>query len=213
LNVSVWESLESLDAYTHQGRHAEALARRGEWFVQGAEGPTYVLYWAPRGHTVTEKEVKDRLDHLAEHGPTPYAFTFERPFPPSQASWQVERLDHLVLTVRDVQATCAFYTAALGMRMVTFGQGRTALAFGTQKINLHQAGREFEPKAAVPTPGSADLCFLTAEPVEAVARHLRSCGVAVLEGPVERTGATGPIRSVYCRDPDGNLIEVANAVG
>jgi catechol 2,3-dioxygenase-like lactoylglutathione lyase family enzyme len=221
LNVSVWESLEALDAFTHQGRHAEALARRGEWFVQGGEGPTYVLYWAPRGHAVTEREVKERLDHLGEHGPTPYAFTFERPFPPLQAlvdrpagaGWQVERLDHLVLTVRDIQATCAFYTAALGMRVVTFGQGRTVLAFGTQKINLHQAGREFEPKAAAPTPGSADLCFLTAEPVEAVAHHLRSCGVAVLEGPVERTGATGPIRSVYCRDPDGNLIEVANLVG
>jgi catechol 2,3-dioxygenase-like lactoylglutathione lyase family enzyme len=125
---------------------------------------------------------------------------------------EVASLDHLVLTVRDIQATCAFYVAALGMRVVTFGQGRTALAFGAQKINLHQLGREFEPKAAAPTPGSADLCFLTATPVEEVAAHLRACGVAVVDGPVERTGATGPIRSVYCRDPDGNLIELANRV-
>jgi catechol 2,3-dioxygenase-like lactoylglutathione lyase family enzyme len=125
---------------------------------------------------------------------------------------EVERLDHLVLTVRDIEATCAFYTTALGLRVVPFGQGRLALAFGTQKINLHQRGREFEPKAAVPTPGSADLCFLTATRVDEVAAHLRSCGVEVVEGPVERTGATGPIRSVYCRDPDGNLIEVANLI-
>jgi catechol 2,3-dioxygenase-like lactoylglutathione lyase family enzyme len=129
-----------------------------------------------------------------------------------EGALRVDQLDHLVLTVHDIQATCAFYTTVLGMRIVTFGQGRTALAFGSQKINLHQRGREFEPKAAAPTPGSADLCFLTATPVEEVAGHLRSCGVAVVEGPVERTGATGPIRSVYCRDPDGNLIEVANLI-
>jgi catechol 2,3-dioxygenase-like lactoylglutathione lyase family enzyme len=125
---------------------------------------------------------------------------------------EVERLDHLVLTVQDIQTTCTFYTVVLGMRTVHFGQGRIALAFGTQKINLHQRGQEFEPKAAVPTPGSADLCFLTATPVEEVAAHLAACGVAVEEGPVERTGAMGRIRSVYCRDPDGNLIELANLV-
>jgi catechol 2,3-dioxygenase-like lactoylglutathione lyase family enzyme len=123
---------------------------------------------------------------------------------------EIERLDHLVLTVRDIGATCAFYATALGMRVITFGQDRTALAFGTQKINLHEHGREFEPKAAVPTPGSADLCFLTSVPLDEVVAHLHSCGVAVVEGPVARTGATGPIRSVYCRDPDGNLVEVAN---
>jgi catechol 2,3-dioxygenase-like lactoylglutathione lyase family enzyme len=123
---------------------------------------------------------------------------------------RIESLDHLVLTVRDVEATAAFYSSVLGMRVVTFGDNRKALAFGTQKINLHLAGREFEPKAAAPTPGSADLCFLTAEPLDRVIEHLRSCGVAVIEGPVARTGATGPIRSVYFRDPDGNLIEVAN---
>jgi catechol 2,3-dioxygenase-like lactoylglutathione lyase family enzyme len=123
---------------------------------------------------------------------------------------QIDALDHVVLTVRDVQATCAFYSSVLGMRVVHFGNGRTALGFGAQKINLHQAGREFEPKAATPTPGSADLCFLTAEPLERVAEHLRLCGVPVIEGPVLRTGATGPIVSLYFRDPDGNLLEVAN---
>jgi catechol 2,3-dioxygenase-like lactoylglutathione lyase family enzyme len=123
---------------------------------------------------------------------------------------RLESLDHLVLTVRDLDAALAFYTSVLGMTAVTFGDGRHALAFGAQKINLHEAGREFEPKAAAPTPGSADLCFLTAEPLDAVLEHLRRAGVPVVEGPVPRTGATGPIRSVYVRDPDGNLIEIAN---
>jgi catechol 2,3-dioxygenase-like lactoylglutathione lyase family enzyme len=123
---------------------------------------------------------------------------------------QVEILDHLVLTVRDLDAALEFYASVLGMRVVTFGENRKALAFGTQKINLHLARRELEPKAAVPTPGSADLCFLTVEPLENVVDHLRSLGVPVIEGPVRRTGATGPIRSLYFRDPDGNLIEIAN---
>jgi catechol 2,3-dioxygenase-like lactoylglutathione lyase family enzyme len=126
---------------------------------------------------------------------------------------RIESLDHLVLTVRDVEATAAFYSSVLGMRVVTFGESRKALTFGTQKINLHQAGREFEPKAAAPTPGSADLCFLTDEPLDRVVEHLLSCGVAVIEGPVARTGATGPITSVYFRDPDGNLLEVSNRSG
>lgn len=121
----------------------------------------------------------------------------------------IQSLDHLVLTVADIDRTVAFY-ALLGMSAVTFGQGRRALAFGAQKINLHEAGRGFEPKAAQPLPGSADLCFLVAEPVEAVAGRLRAAGIAVIEGPVPRTGATGPIRSVYLRDPDGNLVEFAN---
>ncbi len=123
---------------------------------------------------------------------------------------KVDSLDHLVLTVADVEATCQFYSRVLGMEVVTFGQGRKALQFGSQKINLHQHGREFEPKAARPTPGSADLCFLTAVPLADVVAHLQSAGVAIVEGPVQRTGATGPILSVYFRDPDGNLIEVAN---
>ena len=93
---------------------------------------------------------------------------------------------------------------------VTLGENRKALAFGTQKINLHEAGREFEPKALHPKPGSADLCFLTSVPLQAVVAHLERCGVQVIEGPIERAGAQGPIESIYLRDPDGNLIEVAN---
>lgn len=123
---------------------------------------------------------------------------------------KIDALDHLVLTVDDIEATCAFYTRVLGMREISFGEGRRALAFGTQKINLHRHGREFEPKAEHPTPGSADLCFITATPLDRVVAHLGACGVAVLDGPVARTGARGPIRSVYFRDPDRNLIEVSN---
>ena len=123
---------------------------------------------------------------------------------------KIDRLDHLVLTVSDMDATCMFYTRVLGMRVVTFGAGRKALAFGTQKINLHQAGHEFEPKALHPSPGSGDLCFITDLPLAQVIAHVRSCGVAIEEGPVARTGATGPIESIYLRDPDGNLIEIAN---
>lgn len=123
---------------------------------------------------------------------------------------RVESLDHLVLTVASVEATCAFYARILGMEVVTFGEGRKALRFGQQKINLHEAGREFEPKAARPAPGSGDLCFIAETPLDAVVAHLANCGVAVVEGPVARTGAVGPLRSVYVRDPDGNLIEIAN---
>lgn len=122
----------------------------------------------------------------------------------------VERLDHLVLTVTDLGRTCAFYEGVLGMRVVTFGNGRTALAFGGQKINLHVRGREFEPKAARPTPGSADLCFIVTTPMQAVIGHLADLGVEIEQGPVPRTGATGRILSFYIRDPDGNLIELAN---
>jgi catechol 2,3-dioxygenase-like lactoylglutathione lyase family enzyme len=118
-------------------------------------------------------------------------------------------LDHLVLTVRDLDATVRFYRDGLGMRLETFGEGRKALHFGSQKINLHVAGREFEPKATRPTPGSADLCFLTERPLAEVRAHLAAQGHPVLEGPVERTGAEGPIVSIYVRDPDGNLIEIA----
>ena len=123
---------------------------------------------------------------------------------------QIDHLDHLVLTVADIEATVDFYTRVLGMQAVTFGEGRKALAFGNQKINLHQAGREFEPKAERPTPGSADLCFIVATPLVEVVARLERHGVAIVEGPVQRTGATGPIRSVYVRDPDLNLIELSN---
>lgn len=120
-------------------------------------------------------------------------------------------MDHLVLTVRDIPATCEFYRDVLGMQVVTFGAGRTALQFGRQKINLHQSGQEFEPKAQNPTPGSADLCFLTQILLAEVQAHLALCRIALVEGPVCRAGANGPIQSIYVRDPDGNLIEISNA--
>jgi len=122
----------------------------------------------------------------------------------------VKSLDHLVLTVRDLQAAIDFYTRALGMQEVSFGGGRKALAFGAQKINLHLAGHEFEPKARQPTPGSADLCFLTDTPVAQYAARLAELGIEVIEGPVARTGAVGPLLSIYVRDPDMNLVEIAN---
>lgn len=122
----------------------------------------------------------------------------------------IDRIDHLVLTVKDIEATCAFYAKVLGMETITFGGNRKALACGRQKINLHQAGREYEPKAQHPTPGSADLCLIAATPLAEVVAHLRACGVALLEGPVSRTGAQGPITSLYFRAPDLNLIEVSN---
>ena len=125
----------------------------------------------------------------------------------------IDRIDHVVMTVRDIEATCDFYSRVLDMRVVTFGAGRKALAFGSQKINLHQAGREFEPKAAHPTPGSVDLCLITRKPLADVSARLAACGVSVVEGPVPRTGANGPIQSLYFRDPDGNLIEVSTYDG
>ena len=124
----------------------------------------------------------------------------------------IDGIDHLVWTVRDVDSTCAFYERVLGITSVTFGRGRKALSFGNQKINLHQHGSEFEPKALNPMPGSADVCFMTSTPLAAVISHLASCGITVLQGPVQRTGAQGPIMSVYFRDPDMNLIEVSNHI-
>ena len=121
----------------------------------------------------------------------------------------IDRIDHVVMTVRDVDATCDFYARVLGMRVVTFAGGRKALAFGKQKINLHLAEREFEPKAAHPTPGSVDLCLITTGTLDDAIAQLALCGVPVLEGPVAKTGATGPLRSIYFRDPDANLIEVS----
>lgn len=126
--------------------------------------------------------------------------------------FSIDRIDHVVLTASNVDATCEFYRRVLGMNVVTFEGGRRALAFGRQKINLHQAGHEFEPKAAAPAPGCLDICFITTTPVAEVVVHLTREGVAILEGPVERTGAQGPLLSVYFLDPDGNLVEVANAL-
>ena len=122
----------------------------------------------------------------------------------------LDRLDHLVITVRDLEATCRFYEAALGMRREGFGDGRVSLHFGGQKINVHPYPSPVEIVAEDPRPGSADLCFIAETPLEAVAAHLEACGVAIEMGPVERSGAQGTLRSLYCRDPDGNLIEVSN---
>ena len=123
---------------------------------------------------------------------------------------EISRLDHLVLTVEDVEKTTSFYVSVMGMKREVFGNGRVALKYGDQKINLHETGKEFEPKAYNPTPGSADLCFITQTPLNEAMDHVKGCGVAIIEGPVERTGANGPIRSFYFRDPDDDLIEVAN---
>lgn len=125
---------------------------------------------------------------------------------------EIDGLDHLVLTVRDIDTTCAWYARALGVKTIDFGAGRKALACGLQKINLHPVGAGFPPMAASPTPGSADLCLLTATPVEEIARHLAAQSIPLVEGPVTRTGAAGPLLSIYLRDPDGNLIEVANVL-
>ncbi len=133
--------------------------------------------------------------------------------PQSPNAPTVTALDHLVLTVADIAATVGFYEDVLGMQAEQFtpadGSTRWALKFGAQKINLHQAGQEFEPKAKTPLPGSADLCFLTETPLDEWQAHLAASGVALEEGPVKRTGARGPILSLYIRDPDGNLIEVS----
>lgn len=127
---------------------------------------------------------------------------------------KLDRLDHLVLTVSDMAATTRFYDEALGMTSEVFfpedGSRRVALMFGRQKINLHAAGAEFEPKARKPVPGSADLCFLSATPLDDWQSHLRALNVPVEAGPLRRTGAAGPLISIYIRDPDGNLIELSN---
>jgi catechol 2,3-dioxygenase-like lactoylglutathione lyase family enzyme len=125
---------------------------------------------------------------------------------------KINGLDHLVLTVKSVDVTCAFYSKVLGMEIVTFDTDRKALTFGSQKINLHEHGQELEPKAKKPTPGSGDLCFITSVPIPEVNSHMEACGINIIEGPVQRTGATGPIMSIYFRDPDMNLIEVSNYI-
>ena len=124
----------------------------------------------------------------------------------------IDAIDHIVLTVKDIDATCAFYVEAMGMQVVRFGQGRVALAFGSQKINLHQVGHEFEPKAHRPVAGSGDICFVTSIAIAEVLAHLQASGVEVIEGPVKRTGAIGTLMSLYFRDPDLNLIEVSNYI-
>ena len=121
----------------------------------------------------------------------------------------IDHLDHLVLTTADEKACVHFYVDLLGMHLETFGSGRKAFLFGNQKINLHVKGHEFEPKAHTPVPGALDLCFIASKPLDEVIAELKGKSVSILEGPVMRTGATGPIRSIYLRDPDLNLIEIS----
>ena len=121
----------------------------------------------------------------------------------------IDHLDHLVLTTAHEQACIDFYVDVLGMTLETFGAGRRALRFGQQKINLHVQGRVFEPKANTPVPGSLDLCFIAALPLDAVIARLQALRVPIVEGPVLRTGAVSRLRSVYVRDPDLNLIEIS----
>ena len=123
---------------------------------------------------------------------------------------KISHLDHLVLTVADIEISCQFYQSALNFEVITFGKNRKALQFGSQKINLHQFGKEFEPKALRPTAGSADLCFIAETPLKDVIAHLHALNIEILEGPIERTGAIGKILSIYLRDPDQNLIEISN---
>ncbi|MDS7931775.1 VOC family protein [Acinetobacter sp. V102_4] len=123
---------------------------------------------------------------------------------------KISHLDHLVLTVADIENTCNFYQTVLGFEVITFKGDRKALKFGHQKINLHQLGNEFEPKALHPTSGSADLCFISDTSISEVVTHLNQLNIQIEEGPVERTGAMHPILSVYIRDPDQNLIEISN---
>ena len=122
----------------------------------------------------------------------------------------IDRIDHMVLTVADIEATCDFYGRVLGMEKIVFAGGRVALGFGSQKINLHPTGNEYEPKAKNPVPGSADFCLITETPIENVMTHLGACGVAIIEGQVAKTGAMGALTSVYFRDVDKNLVEVSN---
>ena len=122
----------------------------------------------------------------------------------------ITKLDHLVLTVKDIHATILFYTTILGMKQISFAENRQALQFGNQKINLHPQDYIIVPHAAQPTPGSADLCLITDISLEQVIDHIQSCGVTILSGPVPRSGAVGGLISIYLRDPDGNLIEISN---
>ena len=121
----------------------------------------------------------------------------------------IERVDHIVLTTRDKDACIRFYTEVLGMKLEAFGENRLALKFGAQKLNLHEWGREFTPRAHVAVPGSLDLCFIAAISLEEVVQRLSAAGIRIIEGPVAKTGARGPIRSVYVRDPDLNLVEIS----
>ncbi len=121
----------------------------------------------------------------------------------------IDHLDHIVLTTARAGECIDFYTRVLGMKLERFGQGRLALKFGGQKINLHEKGKEFEPKATLAAPGTLDICFIASVPLKDVIAHLAARNVPIIEGPVAKTGAQGPILSVYVRDPDGNLVEIS----
>ena len=123
---------------------------------------------------------------------------------------EISGIDHLVLTVKNIEETVEFYTSVLGMEVEYFGSGRVALKFGNQKINLHEIGHEFEPKAEAPTPGSADICFLIQDDIEEAIEFIMAKEIHIIEGPVERTGATSSLVSFYFRDPDNNLIELSS---
>jgi phosphoribosylglycinamide formyltransferase-1 len=203
---------------THAIERAYAAYRRGEIEHTGVmvhlvpdEGVDAGPVLAQEAVSISRDDTLDMLEakiHTVEH--RLLVETLQALNQP--ADFHIDRLDHLVLTVRDVEATCSFYERVLGMQAITFDQARTALVFGQQKINLHAAGREFEPKADRPTPGSADLCFVTSTPLPRVIAHLAASLVAIVEGPVSRTGAIGTLRSVYIRDPDHNLIEISNYI-
>jgi catechol 2,3-dioxygenase-like lactoylglutathione lyase family enzyme len=124
----------------------------------------------------------------------------------------IQSIDHIVLTVKDINQTCDFYSRIMNMEIVEFGNGSKALKFGNQKINLHQLGKEIEPKAYKPTGGSADLCFISTTPIEEIIKELNKKNVEIIDGPVARTGAIGKIKSIYFRDPDLNLIEISNYI-
>lgn len=126
---------------------------------------------------------------------------------------KIDRIDHVVLTVADIEKTCGFYSRVLGMEVVTFGENRRALRFGRQKLNLQEKGKEANLRARTAIPGTVDICLITERTIEEVASHLRSAGVSIEEGPIERSGAIGPMMSVYFRDPDGNLIEISRYIG
>lgn len=123
---------------------------------------------------------------------------------------KIERIDHFVLTVRDVDATCEFYTRVLGMKVIEFGKGRRALRFGPHKINLHQENGSPRLRAENPSVGGGDFCLITKVPIDDVVKHLQAENVEIIDGPDTRDGALGPITSVYFRDPDDNLVEISN---
>jgi len=128
----------------------------------------------------------------------------------TQNTISIDCIDHIVLTVKSIQRTCKFYSEALGMNVLEFGKGRKALTFGKQKINLHEYGKEFEPKAVHACTGATDICLISETPIAIFISHLEKIGIDIIDGPTERTGATGTINSIYFRDPDGNLVEVSN---